>query len=260
MTNIIMPWNRENGRRLYALISMLVDLSEKVRKEGLLAIESALEELKNRVESVMKEKKDFDYHLFFKMAQFVVDGTDRSVLVRMVRPWIANWTRKGTFMRLTCEIIYTALLSIQEGNNPRIMTFILLGMVPKKYWVPQLKGLLPEEVPAVDEYPVKEADSKILDKLDNSTFQFEDIAVLNNRAVQVLMREIPSEELAKAISSEKPEVQNRFFRNMSRVAAKMLKDDIDYMGPINEKDSGEARQKILSILRGLKDQKFYGYL
>jgi len=144
MTNKIMPWNRANGRHIYALISMLIGLSKQARREGLLALTSTLEELKSQTTNVIK-KGDFDYYLFFKMAQFVVNGIDRSVLIRMARPWIANWTRKGTFMRLCCEIIYAGLLLIQEGENPRILTFILLGIVPKKYWVSQLKDLLPKE-------------------------------------------------------------------------------------------------------------------
>jgi flagellar motor switch protein FliG len=50
------------------------------------------------------------------------------------------------------------------------------------------------------------------------------------------------------------EVQEKIFRNMSKRAAAMLKDDMEFMGPVRLKDVEESQQKIVSIIRHLEDQ------
>jgi flagellar motor switch protein FliG len=67
------------------------------------------------------------------------------------------------------------------------------------------------------------------------------------------MREVDSQELAKALKSVDTEVQDKIFRNMSKRAAGMLKEDMEYMGPVRLKDVEEAQQKIVSIIRHLED-------
>jgi flagellar motor switch protein FliG len=84
-------------------------------------------------------------------------------------------------------------------------------------------------------------------------FVFEDIVMLDDRAIQKVMREVDSQELAKALKSVDAEVQDKIFRNMSKRAAGMLKEDMEFMGPIRLKDVEEAQQKIVSIIRHLED-------
>jgi flagellar motor switch protein FliG len=67
------------------------------------------------------------------------------------------------------------------------------------------------------------------------------------------MREVDSQELAKALKSVDSEVQDKIFKNMSKRAAGMLKEDMEYMGPVRLKDVEEAQQKIVSIIRHLED-------
>jgi len=67
------------------------------------------------------------------------------------------------------------------------------------------------------------------------------------------MREVDSQELAKALKSVDTEVQDKIFRNMSKRAAGMLKEDMEFMGPVRLKDVEEAQQKIVSIIRHLED-------
>jgi flagellar motor switch protein FliG len=84
-------------------------------------------------------------------------------------------------------------------------------------------------------------------------FVFEDIVMLDDRAIQKVLREVDSQELAKALKSVDTEVQDKIFRNMSKRAAGMLKEDMEYMGPVRLKDVEEAQQKIVSIIRHLED-------
>jgi flagellar motor switch protein FliG len=84
-------------------------------------------------------------------------------------------------------------------------------------------------------------------------FVFEDIVLLDDRSIQKVMREVDSQELAKALKSVDTEVQDKIFRNMSKRAAGMLKEDMEYMGPVRLKDVEESQQKIVSIIRHLED-------
>ena len=76
---------------------------------------------------------------------------------------------------------------------------------------------------------------------------------MDDRSVQKIIREVDSQELAKALKGTKEEVQNRIFRNMSVRAAQMLKEDMEYMGPVPVHDVKEAQDKIVMIIRQLHD-------
>jgi len=84
-------------------------------------------------------------------------------------------------------------------------------------------------------------------------FVFEDIVMLDDRAIQKVLREVDQQELAKALKSVDSEVQDKIFRNMSKRAASMLKEDMEYMGPVRLKDVEESQQKIVSVIRRLED-------
>jgi flagellar motor switch protein FliG len=78
-------------------------------------------------------------------------------------------------------------------------------------------------------------------------FVFEDIVMLDDRAIQKILRECDSQEIAMSLKNASADVPNKVFRNMSRRAAKMLKEYIDYMGPVRLRDVEIAQQKVLSI-------------
>jgi flagellar motor switch protein FliG len=84
-------------------------------------------------------------------------------------------------------------------------------------------------------------------------FVFEDIVMLDDRAIQRVLREVDSQELSKALKSVDTEVQDKIFRNMSKRAAQMLKEDMEFMGPVRLKDVEESQQKIVSIIRHLEE-------
>lgn len=85
-------------------------------------------------------------------------------------------------------------------------------------------------------------------------FNFENIILrLDDRSIQKIMREVDSRELAKALKSEDTEVLDKVFRNMSKNAATMLKEDMEYIGPVRLRDVKESQEKILSIVNHLED-------
>jgi flagellar motor switch protein FliG len=100
---------------------------------------------------------------------------------------------------------------------------------------------------------LEDEDPELAEDIKKRMFVFEDIVMLDDRAIQKVMREVDSQELAKALKSVDSEVQDKIFKNMSKRAASMLKEDMEYMGPVRLKDVEEAQQKIVSIIRHLED-------
>jgi hypothetical protein len=83
--------------------------------------------------------------------------------------------------------------------------------------------------------------------------RFDTIANFDDRAIQKIMREVDSLDLAKALKGANKDVQNKIFRNMSKRAASMLKEDMEYMGPISIKDVNKRKKKIINIIDHLED-------
>ncbi|OQY34545.1 MAG: flagellar motor switch protein FliG [Spirochaetaceae bacterium 4572_59] len=101
---------------------------------------------------------------------------------------------------------------------------------------------------------LEEDDPELAEEIKKRMFVFEDIIMLDDRAVQRVMREVDTAELAKALKAVDPEVQDKIYRNMSKRAASLLKEDMDFMGPTRRKDVEEAQQKIVSVIRKLEEQ------
>lgn len=100
---------------------------------------------------------------------------------------------------------------------------------------------------------LEEDDPELAEEIKKRMFVFEDIVMLDDRAIQKVLREVDTSELAKALKSVDTEVQDKIYRNMSKRAAQLLKEDMEYMGPIRMKDVEEAQQKIVSIIRKLEE-------
>ncbi len=101
---------------------------------------------------------------------------------------------------------------------------------------------------------LEDEDPELAEDIKKRMFVFEDIVMLDDRAIQKVLREVDTTELAKALKSVDTEVQDKIYRNMSKRAATLLKEDMEYMGPIRMKDVEEAQQKIVSIIRKLEEQ------
>jgi len=83
-------------------------------------------------------------------------------------------------------------------------------------------------------------------------FVFEDIVNLEDRAIQRLLREIETKDLALALKGANPEVKEKIFKNMSERAKAMLLDDMEYMGPVRAREVQECQTKIVAIIRALE--------
>ena len=94
---------------------------------------------------------------------------------------------------------------------------------------------------------------ELADEIRQKMFVFEDILLLDDRSIQRVLREVDNNDLAIALKGSNEDVQNAIFNNLSKRLAVMIKEDMDFMGPVRMKDVEEAQQKIVNIIRKLED-------
>lgn len=96
-------------------------------------------------------------------------------------------------------------------------------------------------------------DTELAEEIKKKMFVFEDILSLDDRSIQRILREVDNNDLAIALKGSIEEVQNVIFNNLSKRLATMIKEDMEYMGPVRLKDVEESQQKIVNIIRKLED-------
>ena len=94
---------------------------------------------------------------------------------------------------------------------------------------------------------------ELADEIRRKMFVFEDILTLDDKSIQRVLREVDNNELAVALKGSNEQVQTIIFNNLSKRLAAMIKEDMEYMGPVRMKDVEEAQQKIVNIIRKLED-------
>ncbi len=94
---------------------------------------------------------------------------------------------------------------------------------------------------------------ELADEIRKKMFVFEDILLLDDRAIQRVLRDVENSDLGLALKSANEQVQSAIFNNLSKRLAVMIKEDMEFMGPVKMKDVEEAQQKIVSIIRKLEE-------
>lgn len=95
--------------------------------------------------------------------------------------------------------------------------------------------------------------SDLVDEIRRKMFVFEDIVKLDKRAIQRVLKEVENSDLTIAMKNATPEVMKMIFDNMSTRLRDMIKEDMEYMGPVRVRDVEEAQQKIVNVIRKLQD-------
>lgn len=96
-------------------------------------------------------------------------------------------------------------------------------------------------------------DPELAEEIKRRMFVFEDITLLDDRAIQQVLREVESKDLALALKTSSEEVSNRIYKNMSKRASEMLREDIKFMGPVRLRDVEDAQQRIVNVVRKLEE-------
>ena len=101
---------------------------------------------------------------------------------------------------------------------------------------------------------LSDEDPELAEKIKNQLFVFEDITLLTDKDIQVLLRRVESDDLALALKTASDEVSEKIFSNQSNRAEQMLKEDIEYLGPVRISDVEEAQQEVVNIIRRLEEE------
>jgi flagellar motor switch protein FliG len=84
-------------------------------------------------------------------------------------------------------------------------------------------------------------------------FVFEDVKMVDDKGIQSVLREIDNDELALALKTASPDLQTKIFSNMSERAAQLIKEDMEFMGPVRVSDVEAAQQRIVDVVRRLEE-------
>jgi flagellar motor switch protein FliG len=98
-----------------------------------------------------------------------------------------------------------------------------------------------------------EDDPELVEEIRRRMFIFEDITLLDDRSAQKVLREVDVPDLALALKGADERIKEKVFNNMPKRTAAMLKDELEYLGPVRARDVEEAQQKVVNIIRQLEE-------
>ena len=95
---------------------------------------------------------------------------------------------------------------------------------------------------------------ELTEEIKKLMFVFEDIVMIDDRSIQRILRDVENKDLSLALKATPKEVADKVFKNMSTRAADMLREEIEFMGPVKIRDVEEAQQRIVNVIRNLEDK------
>jgi len=96
-------------------------------------------------------------------------------------------------------------------------------------------------------------DPDLVESIRRLMFVFEDILLVNDKGIQAVLKEIDNDELALALKTASDELKEKVFNNMSERAMELIKEDMEYMGPVRVSDVEAAQQRIVDVVRRLEE-------
>lgn len=101
---------------------------------------------------------------------------------------------------------------------------------------------------------IKTSDQGLGEQIEDLMFVFANLVDVDDRSLQTLLREVPSDRLLMALKGADSELKDKFFHNMSKRAAEMMRDDLEALGPTRLADVEAAQKEILQVARQLSDE------
>lgn len=100
---------------------------------------------------------------------------------------------------------------------------------------------------------VRSYDAELAQKIEDKMFVFENIMDIDDRGIQLILREVQSESLIVALKGANEELREKIFKNMSQRAAEMMREDLESKGPVRLSEVESNQKEILKIVRRLSD-------
>jgi flagellar motor switch protein FliG len=100
---------------------------------------------------------------------------------------------------------------------------------------------------------IESDDPDLVEEIRRLMFVFEDILKVNDKGIQAVLKEVDNEELCLALKTASDELKEKIYSNMSARAADLIKEDMEYMGPVRLSDVEAAQQRIVDVVRRLEE-------
>jgi flagellar motor switch protein FliG len=101
---------------------------------------------------------------------------------------------------------------------------------------------------------VEEKDPQLAEEIRKLMFVFEDIVYIDDRGMQTLLKEVPNDKLVMALKTAPEDIKDKIFRNISKRAADLLREDLESMGPVKLSDVEKAQQEIINVAKRLESE------
>lgn len=95
---------------------------------------------------------------------------------------------------------------------------------------------------------------ELAEEIKKLMFVFDDIVMVDDRSMQVVLGQVDNKDLALALKAAQAEVSEKIFKNMSKRAGDMLREELEYMGPVKIRDVEDAQQRIVNVVRTLEEK------
>jgi flagellar motor switch protein FliG len=96
---------------------------------------------------------------------------------------------------------------------------------------------------------------ELTSNIKNLMFIFEDLLILDDRAIQMILKEVDTKELAIALKAASEDLKDKIFRNVSERVAVMIKEEMEYAGPMRLSVVEEAQQRVVEVIRRLEEEQ-----
>jgi flagellar motor switch protein FliG len=145
---------------------------------------------------------------------------------------------------------------VELGLESRLSNSMLMQATEKAGGVPTVAEILNLADRATEKSimeGLESDDPDLVEEIRRLMFVFEDIKMVNDKGIQAVLKEVENDELALALKTASDELKQKIFGNMSERAGNLIKEDMEFMGPVRVSDVESAQQRIVDIVRRLEE-------
>mgnify|MGYP005847679227 FL=1 len=144
---------------------------------------------------------------------------------------------------------------VEKGLEARLSNMLMQSM-EKAGGVPTVAEMLNLADRATEKTIMEGLESEdpdLVEQIRRLMFVFEDIMLVNDKGIQNVLKEVDNEELGIALRTASDDLKEKIFGNMSERAASLIREDMEFMGPVKVSDVESAQQRIVDIVRRLEE-------
>jgi len=101
---------------------------------------------------------------------------------------------------------------------------------------------------------MEESDPELASEIKGLMFTFEDIALIDDRGIQQILKHVDKKDLPLALKVSDDSLKEKIFRNMSERAATLLREDLEFLGPVRLKEVEDSHRRIVEVVKQLEDE------